>query len=343
MEKRLLPMMVAGSLVLGGCNGLLYSNTAAPVYSSTSAKTGQATVASSSSNVGVVNTGNTTSTSIERPSQNTVASNQNNPYSTSQSVQNQTVKVIEEQQQTVEKVESSMAEGSVASVTDPRIREGSEVLSETENTANASLENTNKEIAKLQRTADQVATSTRPDSVKAAATQRVEEAKAAATETLEETKTTATKTATEAVTSATETVSNTATQTVQSSAEKAGAAVATATTTTPPKPASSGTATTALLQEARSAVSAGNYEKAASALERAHRIQPGNAKILYDISQIRYAQGKYRQAESFASKAANYSQSNTLSKKIWTMLANSRKALGNTSGAAAASKKAANF
>lgn len=340
MEKWLLPVTVVGSLALGGCSGLLYSDTAAPVYSSTSVKTGQTTAATSSSNVGVISTDNTISTSIERPSQNTVASNQNNPYSVPQSVQNQAVTVIEEQQQTVEKVESSMAEGSVASVTDPRIREASEVLNETENTANASLENTNKEIAKLQRTADQVATSTRPDSVKAAATQRVEEAKAAATETLEETKTTATKTATEAVTSATETASNTATQTVQSGAETVGAAVATA---TPPKPASSGSATTALLQEARSAVSAGNYEKAASALERAHRIQPGNAKILYDISQIRYAQGKYRQAESFASKAANYSQSNTLSKKIWTMLANSRKALGNTSGAAAASKKAANF
>lgn len=112
---------------------------------------------------------------------------------------------------------------------------------------------------------------------------------------------------------------------------------------TPPKPATAQSATKSLLQEARTSVAAGNYDKAASALERAHRIEPSNAKILYDIAQIRYAQGKYRQAESFASKAANYTKSPVLSKKIWTMLANSRKALGNSTGAAAAAQKAANF
>ncbi|PIE45522.1 MAG: hypothetical protein CSA45_02200 [Gammaproteobacteria bacterium] len=109
------------------------------------------------------------------------------------------------------------------------------------------------------------------------------------------------------------------------------------------KPATTTSATRSLLQEASQAVRVGDYNKAASALERAHRIEPGNAKILYDIAQIRYAQGQYRQAESFASKAANYSKSSVLSKKIWRLLSNSRKALGNASGAAAAAQKAASF
>lgn len=132
------------------------------------------------------------------------------------------------------------------------------------------------------------------------------------------------------------------TATTETSTATGSASTATA-STAKAKPATPQTATRALLQEARSAVSAGNYDKAASALERAHRIEPGNAKILYDIAQIRYAQGKYRQAASFASKAATYSSSPTLSKKVWTLLSNARKQLGNSTGAAAAAQKAASF
>lgn len=138
---------------------------------------------------------------------------------------------------------------------------------------------------------------------------------------------------TEQVEKATNTVATTAKETANEAV----------TATTKPQPTTPKTATKSLLQEARVAVAAGDYEKAASALERAHRIEPGNAKILYDISQIRYAQGKYRQAASFASKAANYSSSPALSKKIWSLLSNARKALGNSTGAQAAAKKAASF
>ncbi len=109
-------------------------------------------------------------------------------------------------------------------------------------------------------------------------------------------------------------------------------------------PSAPQSATKSLLQQARAAVSAGDYDKAASALERAYRIEPGNAKILYDIAQIRYAQGNYVQAQSFAGRAASYTAGNPkLAKKVWTILANSRKALGNASGAAAAAQKAASF
>jgi len=109
------------------------------------------------------------------------------------------------------------------------------------------------------------------------------------------------------------------------------------------KPAMRQTPTHALLKQAKTAVEDGNYDKAADALERAHRIDPNNAKILYDIAQIRYAQAQYAQAASFAANAANKSASPSLSKKIWTLLANARKALGDTTGAATALQKAATF
>ncbi len=102
-------------------------------------------------------------------------------------------------------------------------------------------------------------------------------------------------------------------------------------------------ATEALLEEARKAVASNDLDKAASALERAHRITPKDAKILYDIAQIRYAQGKYTQAESFASKAATYAKSPSLSKKIWQKLSQTRQAMGNTTGAKTAAAKAASY
>lgn len=116
-----------------------------------------------------------------------------------------------------------------------------------------------------------------------------------------------------------------------------------ATKTPVKKPAGTGSAVKDLLQSAKKAVVAGNYEKAASELERAHRIKPGDAKILFDIAQVRFAQGKYSQAESFASRAAGVAKSARMKKKIWTLLSKARKALGNNSGAASALKKAQSF
>lgn len=121
----------------------------------------------------------------------------------------------------------------------------------------------------------------------------------------------------------------------------AGAASAAASATS--NAASGASATTALLEEAHQAVSTGNYDKAASALERAHRIEPKNGKILFDIAQIRYAQGEYRQAASFASRAIDSSNDKNLLKKTWSLLANARQALGDNSGADLARKKAASF
>ncbi len=192
---------------------------------------------------------------------------------------------------------------------DPRVKEATEVLAE--NNPNAPL----RPGQVAQRPVEQV---------KQQATQRVNETVAKAENTVAETKTAVTKP-------------------VAAAAATAAATATAATEAVRPAPTTTKSATRALLQEAKGAVSAGEYDKAASALERAHRIEPGNAKILYDIAQIRYAQGNYRQASSFASKAATYSNSPTLSKKVWSLLSNARKKLGNNTGAAAAAQKAASF
>lgn len=349
--KLALPIVIA--MVLSGCNSILYSDAVAPVYSKTQTKQSQ----TSTVPVNVHSRGSNT-VSIERTparSRETVVNQiQQNPYARTQTrpvagspsvtqtsipanvvadngrlAQGQTggrmTGLPTNKSATVETLSDSTR---IARANDPRIREASEVLG-----TQAGLTGQNKKAEQLERVAQQVSTASRPESVKAEAVKRAEAARQA----------TITSRQTQSASIPNEKV---VTKKPQPAARPATAAIPATPqpqVKKPPKPATPTSATKALLQEARSAVGAGNYEKAASALERAHRIQPSNAKILYDIAQIRYAQGKYRQAESFASKAANYSKSSALSKKIWTILANARRALGNTSGAAAAAKKAANF
>lgn len=346
-----LTLSIVVAMALGGCNNLLYSDAVAPVYSKTQATKGQA------SNVPVrVHSRGNHSVSIEKAPANSEATVvnqiQKNPYAKSgiNPVTTRSSGLPERpaidsghlnQQQATGRItglptgrpqagETLSDSARIARANDPRIREASEVLG-----GETSLTGQNKKAEQLERVAQQVSTANRPESVKAEAVKRAQAARKPTVATSQPQRV-----------SGSAGTEKSAPDKPQTAAVSRAAAVASQTTSqakTPPKPATSTSATKALLQEARSAVDAGNYEKAASALERAHRIQPSNAKILYDIAQIRYAQGKYRQAESFASKAANYSKSSVLSKKIWTILANSRRALGNTSGAAVATKKAANF
>lgn len=322
MSKRLLTITLAGiSLGLVGCDSLLYDNQLAPVFSSPSSKkqappplTGGTVTASNAPTASIEKTGTQNNSTV------VVNSAQTNPYGNSAprrpsavqasnaTVAEQTAKAQAAQQNAEQTVAVTPATTAKA---DSRIREGSEVLKETQTAA----ENTATQASNAAQTTTETAAAKRPTSMRPTAVQQQAKAKA-----------------------------EQAAQSASNKADTATTAAATATTAAVKKsPSTTQSATRQLLQEAKDAVRAGQYDKAASALERAHRIQPGNAKILYDIAQIRYAQGKYRQAESFASKAANYSRSKGLSKKIWSLLSNARKALGNSTGAAAAAKKAANF
>ena len=76
-------------------------------------------------------------------------------------------------------------------------------------------------------------------------------------------------------------------------------------------------------------------------LENAHRLDPNNSKILYDIANVRYHQNRYRDAETFASRAVKAGGSSATLKKSWSLIANSRKALGDNQGAVSAAEKAA--
>lgn len=290
IKKKLIIGMTGLSLGLSGCGSILYTDTLAPVYSISSSKTSQKKSPVTQSTAA-------NSVAIEQSGGSPVVSNsQNNPYVTGNNSVPPTVV-----RPNVNAQPATAAINNSAAANDPRIKEASEVLTNTTQSGQSTV------------------AAARPSS---ASQMPVPTAQQAATQTVQSTTIEAARPVNQAATTA---------------ATAATAAV------TPPKPATAQSATKSLLQEARNSVAAGNYEKAASALERAHRIEPSNAKILYDIAQIRYAQGKYRQAESFASKAANYTKSAGLSKKIWTILGNSRKALGNSTGAAAAAQKAASF
>lgn len=318
MTKQALTATMLTTLFLTGCDSILYSGSSAPVYSSTTARrngTQQAppripvtTTPTATTQTG--QTVNTTTPSIERPGNSSVIvnSSQNNPYST---VATQTADGIEAQAQTVNDAAQTAAN-------QPVIREGTEVLKATQQ-----VERPNAVKTQVEQTTTQVANQ--------------------ATEQINNEAQTAVKNASQSVNTTVQQVENTTTATTTVAATTTAATTTAATTVAKTAPATPQSATQSLLKEAHTAVSQGDLGKAASSLERAHRIEPGNAKILYDIAQIRYAQGKYRQAEAFAIKASSNSSSSSLSKKIWSLVSNARKAQGNTSGAAMAAKKAASL
>ncbi|MCB1814789.1 MAG: tetratricopeptide repeat protein [Candidatus Competibacteraceae bacterium] len=59
-----------------------------------------------------------------------------------------------------------------------------------------------------------------------------------------------------------------------------------------------------LLDDAAAAVDQGHYDAAASALERALRIQPKNAEIWHLLGQVRLHQGRYSEAEAMGEKSS---------------------------------------
>lgn len=88
-----------------------------------------------------------------------------------------------------------------------------------------------------------------------------------------------------------------------------------------------------LLDEANSAVKANQLEKAATALNRAVRLEPNNASIWYDLAQIRLHQGKYEQSEQLAKKSIDFAKGNQdLINKNWRVISTARKARGDSAG-----------
>ena len=98
-----------------------------------------------------------------------------------------------------------------------------------------------------------------------------------------------------------------------------------------------------LIAKAKSELDKGNLDKAASYLEDASRIDSGNAKIMYDIANIRFHQGKYRAAEQMAARAARTGGASATQKKSWELISHARDKLGDKQGAVAAAERAASF
>ncbi len=121
-------------------------------------------------------------------------------------------------------------------------------------------------------------------------------------------------------------------------------AIATPSSSTPPPVMDNSQQTSAvqtLLNDAQKAVAAGQLDKAASALERAVRLEPRNASIWHDLAQIRLHQRNYTQAEALAQKSIGLAGSNSgLVKRNWRVIAASKEARGDSAGAAAAQQKA---
>ncbi len=103
------------------------------------------------------------------------------------------------------------------------------------------------------------------------------------------------------------------------------------------------TAVSALLKKASGSLGKGDLDGAAAYLENAQRLDPKNSKILYDIANIRYHQGRYKEAESMASRAVQTGGSNAMLKKAWSLISNSRNKLGDSQGAVQAATKAASY
>jgi len=100
-------------------------------------------------------------------------------------------------------------------------------------------------------------------------------------------------------------------------------------------------AVVALLQQAEQQANAGDLESAAASLERAIRIDPRNPVIWFHLATVRLSQGEPSQAEQLATKSnslapGNYAQQS----RNWLLIAQARRQLNNSSGAAAAERRA---
>lgn len=96
----------------------------------------------------------------------------------------------------------------------------------------------------------------------------------------------------------------------------------------------SGSAVTSLMRQARSALSAGQPAQAASALERALRIEPRNYFVWSMLAKTHLAQNNYAQADSVAGKSNALARGNVyVELENWRTIAVARQAQGDAAGA----------
>ncbi len=100
----------------------------------------------------------------------------------------------------------------------------------------------------------------------------------------------------------------------------------------------------ALLSKADVSYQQGNLDASVATIERALRIEPRNALLLYKLASLRLQQGQPDLAENLAKKSELLAEGNApLKKQNWLLIAKAREQMGNSSGAEAARKKASQF
>ena len=97
----------------------------------------------------------------------------------------------------------------------------------------------------------------------------------------------------------------------------------------------------ALLTTAQQQQTGGDFNGAASSVERAQRFAPREPQVLYRLAEVRLAQGDAAQAEQLAQRGLSYSNGRpTLQAGLWDLIARARTKQGNTAGAQEAQRRA---
>ena len=97
----------------------------------------------------------------------------------------------------------------------------------------------------------------------------------------------------------------------------------------------------ALLETAEQQANDGDLGSSAASLERAIRINPGDAVLWHHLATVRLAQGEAVQAEQLAVKSNSLAPGNsTQQARNWKLIAEARRQRGDTKGATAAKQRA---
>jgi len=96
-----------------------------------------------------------------------------------------------------------------------------------------------------------------------------------------------------------------------------------------------------LMESARADTAAGNLANAAASLERALRIEPRNPRLWQELARVRLKQGQFAQAENVAARSNSWAgDDKALRSENWRLIAEARRARGDTEGARAAEEAA---
>jgi Tfp pilus assembly protein PilF len=96
-----------------------------------------------------------------------------------------------------------------------------------------------------------------------------------------------------------------------------------------------------LMDSARASAASGDLSAAAASLERALRIEPRNPRLWHELARVRLKQGQHAQAESVAARSNSWAgEDKALRAENWRLIAESRRARGDSEGAQAALEQA---